>query len=164
MTPSLLQSIALTLTLALPTLTLPPATETDKVFVGKVSQGGSYEVAASKFAVLHATMPDVKDQATTEVHDHELVGAELKRISTAEGIQIAPELNQEFSARLVKLKSAVGPGFQAAYIEDMKSIHDKDEKLFAQEANDGSDAFKTFALQTDLVVKRHIGALHGTDR
>ena len=51
-----------------------------------------------------------------------------------------------------------------AYLDDMKSIHDKDEKLFAQEATDGSDAFKTFAHQTDLIVKRHIGALHGTDR
>ena len=141
-----------------------PATDTDKAFVGKVSQGGAYEVAASKFAVQHATMPDVKDQAIAEVHDHTLVGEELKRISASADIQIAPQLNQEFTARLAKLKSAVGPGFDTAYIEDMKSIHDKDEKLFAQEAMDGSDAFKTFAHQTDLIVKRHIGALHGTDQ
>ncbi len=43
----------------------------------------------------------------------------------------------------------------------MKEIHDKDEKLFAQEAADGSDAFTTFAHQADLIVKRHIGALRG---
>ncbi len=141
-----------------------PGTDTDRTFVAKVSQGGAYEVAASKFAVQHATMPDVKDQAITEVHDHTLVGDELKRISTAAGIQIAPQLNAEFSARLAKLKSAVGPGFDAAYIADMESIHDKDQKLFAQEAMDGSDSFKTFAHQTDLIVKRHIGALHGTDQ
>ena len=141
-----------------------PATDTDKAFVAKVSQGGAYEVAASKFAVQHATMPDVRDQAITEVHDHTLVGDELKRISSAGAITITPELNQEFTERLAKLKSAVGPGFDAAYIDDMKSIHDKDEKLFAQEAIDGSNAFKTFAHQTDLIVKRHIGALHGADQ
>ena len=45
----------------------------------------------------------------------------------------------------------------------MQAIHDKDEKLFAAEATEGSDAFKTFAHQTDLIVKRHIGALHGLD-
>ena len=155
---------ALTCCFALIASAAAPATETDKAFVAKVSQGGAYEVAASKFAVQHASMPDVKDQATAEVHDHTLVGNELKRISSAGGISIVPELNQEFTERLGKLKSAVGPGFDAAYIDDMKSIHDKDEKLFAQEAIDGSDAFKTFAHQTDLIVKRHIGALHGTDQ
>ena len=149
---------------ALHSLVAAPTTDTDQAFVAKVSQGGAYEVAASKFAVQHAIMPDVKDQALTEVHDHTLVGDELKRISVSAGIQIVPQLNPEFSARLAKLKSAVGPGFDAAYIDDMKSIHDKDEKLFAQEAIDGSDAFKTFAHQTDLIVKRHIGALHGTDQ
>ena len=139
------------------------ANDADKAFVAKVSQGGMYEVEASRFAAAHADMPDVKDQALTEVHDHQLVGAELKRISNGNGIQFSAELNPEFTARLAKLKSAVGQGFDAAYVEDMKQIHDKDEKLFAQEANDGSDAFKTFAHQTDLIVKRHIGALHGTD-
>ena len=152
------------LTFALHSLVAAPAAGTDQAFVAKVSQGGAYEVAASKFAVQRAIMPDVKDQALTEVHDHTLVGDELKRISASAGIQIVPQLNPEFAARLAKLKSAVGPGFDAAYTDDMKSIHDKDEKLFAQEAIDGSDAFKTFAHQTDLIVKRHIGALHGTDQ
>jgi putative membrane protein len=45
----------------------------------------------------------------------------------------------------------------------MQDIHDKDEKLFAKEAMEGSDSFKTFAHPTDLIVKRHIGALHGLD-
>ncbi len=155
---------ALTCCVALTASAAAPATDTDRTFVAKVSQGGAYEVAASKFAVQHASMPDVKDQATTEVHDHTLVGDELKRISTSAGITIAPQLNPEFSARLAKLKADVGPGFDAAYIEDMKSIHANDEKLFAQEAMDGSDAFKTFAHQTDLIVKRHIGALDATEQ
>ena len=46
----------------------------------------------------------------------------------------------------------------------MKQIHDKDEKLFAQEAKEGGGGgFKDFAQQTDVIVKRHIGALHGAD-
>jgi putative membrane protein len=53
--------------------------------------------------------------------------------------------------------------FDAAYIQDMEQIHDNDEKLFATEATDGSPAYKAFAHQTDLIVKRHIGALHGLD-
>lgn len=72
-------------------------------------------------------------------------------------------LNTTFQQRLEKLKSVSGPEFDAAYIADMEEIHDNDQKLFAQEAMEGSDKFKTFAHQTDLIVRRHIGALHGLD-
>jgi len=106
---------------------------------------------------------DVKDLAMAEVHDHEGVGARLKALATASGASISPVLNDEFKARLEKLKSASAADFDATYIADMDQIHDKDEKLFAAEANEGSDAYKAFAHQTDLIVKRHIGALHGLD-
>lgn len=110
-----------------------------------------------------AMAPDVKDIAVMEVHDHELVNRELKRIASANGIAVAAKLDASFQQRLDKLKSASGGDFDAAYISDMEEIHDNDEKLFAKEATEGSDAFKTFAAQTDLIVKRHIGALHGTE-
>ena len=142
---------------------LEPASDVDKAFVGKVSQGGMYEVEASKIAEERASSPDVKDLSITEVHDHSLVNHELKRIATLKGIPVSATLNAEFQQRLEKLKSVSGPAFEAAYITDMQAIHDKDEKLFAAEATEGSDAFKTFAHQTDLIVKRHIGALHGLD-
>ena len=138
-----------------------PASATDRAFVAKVSQGGAYEVEASKVAEMRASAPDVKDLATTEVHDHEGVGRELKRISAEAGIPIAPQLNAEFAARLAKLKAVPAADFDAAYIADMKSIHDKDEKLFAAEAQEGSSNFQKFAHSTDLIVKRHIGALNG---
>ncbi len=155
--------LASTLIFATPALHAAAASDVDKAFIAKVSQGGAYEVAASRVAETRANAQDVKDQAVTEVHDHALVGAKLKRISAAAGVPIAPTLNAEFAARLAKLKSASAADFDSAYIEDMKQIHDKDEKLFAQEAIDGSGDFKAFAAETDPIVKRHIGALHGTD-
>src|SRR5271155_1936589 len=39
------------------------ASPTDRAFVGKVSQGGMYEVEASKIAAQKATAQDVKDLA-----------------------------------------------------------------------------------------------------
>ena len=146
------------------TLFAQSAADNDKTFTGKVSQGGLYEVMASKYAATKATAPDVKDVALTEVHDHELVNAGLKGVAAGAGIVIAPGLNAEFTERLKKLKAVPAVEFDAAYIADMQAIHDKDEKLFAQEAMDGSDAYKTFAHQTDLIVKRHIGELHGLDK
>jgi|GEM_PF-3317121 putative membrane protein len=142
---------------------LEPASKADKVFVGKVSQGGMYEVEASQVAGQKAIAPDVKDIAVMEVHDHGLVNRKLKEIATEKGIPVSSALNATFQQRLEKLKSVSGPEFDAAYIADMEEIHDNDEKLFAKEAMEGSDEFKTFAHQTDLVVKRHIGALHGLD-
>jgi len=135
----------------------------DTEFVGNVSQGGRYEVEASIVAEQRASSADVKDVAATEVHDHKLVNAELKKIADAAGVPIAPELNDMFKKRLATLQAASAGDFDKAYIEDMKQIHDKDEKLFAKEAVEGTGGFKPFAHQTDLIVKRHIGALHGTD-
>ena len=140
------------------------ASEADKTFTGKVSQGGMYEVEASKVAEQKAVAQDVKDQAIAEVHDHELVGAKLKKIATAAGVPVAAQLNPTFQQRLDKLKATSSAGFDAAYIDDMQQIHDMDEKLFAKEATEGSGDFKSFAHETDVIVKRHIGALHGTGK
>ena len=138
------------------------ASEVDKTFVGKVSQGGRYEVEAGKLALSKAVAQDVKDFAATDVHDHELVNGELKAISAKLGVAIAPTLIAEFQHKLDYLKGLSGEQFDAAYLEEMKAIHDKDEKLFAQEAVDGgASAYKAFAAKTDKIVKRHIGALRG---
>jgi putative membrane protein len=139
------------------------ASDADKTFTGKVSQGGMYEVEASKVAAQKATAQDVKDMAITEVHDHSMVNSELKKIAVSDGLEVAPYLNAAFQQRLDKLKSVSGSEFDAAYASDMAQIHDMDEKLFAQEAIDGSGQFKAFAAKTDLIVKRHIGAIHGAE-
>ena len=139
------------------------ASPTDSAFVGKVSQGGMYEVEASKIAEQKATAQNVKDLAVMDVHDHDLVNRELRKISASEGIDVSPQLNAAFQQRLAQLKSNSGTAFDAAYINDMAQIHNKDEKLFAREAVEGSSDFKAFAAKTDLIVKRHIGAIHGPD-
>lgn len=135
------------------------ASDTDKAFVAKVSQGGRYEVEASQIAIHKAMAQDVKDLAVAEVHD-QLVGDKLKAISTAEGAPIAPTLNAEFQQKLDHLKTLSGAAFDSAYLAEMDAIHDKDEKLFAQESQDGTPKYKAFAAETDRIVKRHIGALH----
>ena len=139
------------------------ASPTDSAFVGKVSQGGIYEVEASKIAEQKATAQDVKDLAIMEIHDHDLVNRELRKIAASEGTEVPLQLNAAFQQRLAQLKSNSGTAFDGAYISDMAQIHDMDEKLFAREAVEGSSDFKLFAAQTDAIVKRHIGAIRGPD-
>lgn len=137
-----------------------PATTVDKSFAAKVSQGGTYEVEAGKLAEAKATAQDVKDLANMDVHDHTFVNGKLKKIAAANHVPVASQLNSEFTERLTKLKAISGIAFDSAYVSDMQGIHDKDEKLFAQEASEGSGDFKEFAAETDSIVKRHIGALN----
>jgi putative membrane protein len=156
-------SLALAALVITPALLAATATSNDRAFVAKVSQGGAYEVAASKVAAERASAPDVRDLALTEIHDHDGVNERLHKIAAATGVNIAPTPAAEFQQRLAKLRATPAADFDAAYIADMEQIHDGDEKLFAQEANDGSEPYRLFAHQTDLIVKRHIGALHGLD-
>ena len=138
------------------------ATPADRQFVGKVSQGGMFEVAAGKLATTKGSTQDIRDFATMEVHDHMLVGDKLKAISTSEGIAIAPSLNAEFSAKMTKLSALSGPAFDAVYMREMATLHDGDGAAFAKEgAGGGSPAFRALGMETHKIVQRHIGAIHG---
>jgi putative membrane protein len=153
-------SLALAALVVVPVLlAATPATSADKSFVAQVSQGGEYEVEAGMIAQQRATEPDVKDLAITEVHDHEGVNAQLKQIASATGVSIDSQLKPEFQQRLAKLRNAPAADFDSIYIADQIQIHDNDQKVFAKEAQDGSEAYRNFAHQADLIVKRHIGAL-----
>lgn len=136
------------------------ASQADREFVGKVSQGGLYEVEAGKVAAMHGITPAVKDFGLLESQDHEGVNSRLKKIAVATGVSIAPGLNAEFSARLAKLKAVPSVQFDAYYIDDMKQIHNNDEALFVKEGDDGSEPYKDFARLTAVLVKAHLGWLN----
>ncbi len=137
-----------------------PASDADRAFVAKVSQGGLYEVEAGKVAAVKGTVPVIKDFGLLEIQDHEGVNRALKRIASETGVTITPGLNAEFTARLNKLKSVPAAQFDAFYVDDMKQIHNKDEGLFVEEAQIGSASYKTFAEQTAVLVKAHLGWLN----
>ncbi len=137
-----------------------PFSEADRAFVAKVSQGGMYEVELAKVAETKATTQDLKDQANTEAHDHQLVGGKLKAIMEANGLEFPKALNAEFKARLERLSALSADQFDAAYVEDMKKIHDVDGSAFAEEAKGGTNAdLKAFAAETYRIVQRHLGEL-----
>jgi putative membrane protein len=138
----------------------PPASQADRDFVAKVSQGGRYEVEAGKIAAMRGVTPFVKNFGVLESHDHDAVNGALRDIAGATGVVIAPGLNPEFSKRLADLKAVPPDRFDAYYITDMKQIHNKDEGLFIQEAEGGSAPYQQFAHQTAVLVKAHLGWLN----
>ena len=137
-----------------------PVSTADRAFVAMVSQGGLFEVKAGALGASQGNTEDIKDQGTTEEHDHELVGGKLKAIADKAGIPIQPKLNQQFERQVDELKSLTGPAFDAAYLHDMEDIHAKDGAAFEKEAETGTNpALKSFAAQTHRIVLRHIGEL-----
>jgi putative membrane protein len=136
------------------------ASQADRAFVAKVSQGGLYEVEAGQIAAMRGTTPAVKNFGVLEAHDHRGVNSELKGIAGGTGVSIVPGLNAEFSQRLAKLKSVPATDFDSYYVADMKQIHNNDEGLFAQEAGEGSASYKPFAHQTAVLVNAHLGWLN----
>ena len=157
-----------TLLATLATLALPGASQAadtvsaaDKSFVAMVSQGGMFEVKAGQVAADQGSTQDLKDQGSTEAHDHQLVGDKLKSIATAAGIQIADSLNSQFQKELDDLKALSGSAFDAAYLRDMDDIHKKDGAAFAKEAKSGTNPdLRAFAAETHRIVLRHLGELH----
>ena len=137
-----------------------PASQADRAFVAKVSQGGLYEVEAGRVAATKGQTPFVKDFGVLESHDHEGVNSGLKHIAGVTGVSITPGLNPEFSQRLAKLKAVPDAQFDSYYIADMKQIHNNDEGLFAKESEDGSAPYKEFAHETAVLVKAHLGWLN----
>ncbi len=138
----------------------PVATTADRAFVGKVSQGGMFEVAAGRLAATRGATQDVRDFGVMEVHDHMLVGERLKSVSASEGVPIAATLNGDFSAKMTRLGALSGSAFDRAYMTEMATIHDADGAAFAAEATGGGSAgYRGFADETHRIVQRHIGAI-----
>lgn len=132
----------------------------DKAFVAMVSQGGMFETKAGTYASTHGSTQDIKDQGSTEAHDHALVGAKLSEIAAADGLPIAGSLNATFSKMMADLSAKSGKAFDNLYLTDMATIHAKDGAAFAKEAAGGTDPkLRAFAAETHVIVLRHIGEI-----
>ena len=132
----------------------------DRAFVAMVSQGGMFEVKLGQVAETKGSTQDIKDQGTTEVHDHSLVGERLKSIAGDAGLTLDSSLNAEFQKKLDQLNALSGPQFDTAYLLAMRDIHAKDGAAFAAEAKNGSNPkLRAFAAETHRIVERHIGEL-----
>jgi putative membrane protein len=132
----------------------------DRKFVAMVSQGGMFEVKAGQLAADQGSTQDIKDQGTTEVHDHTLVGQALTAAASDAAIPFPDTLNAMFQKQLDGLKALSGSSFDVAYLHAMQVIHAKDGAAFAAEAKSGSNAkLVAFAGETHRIVLRHIGEI-----
>ena len=135
----------------------------DKKFVAMVSQGGMFEVQAGAAAADQGSTQVIKDQGSTEAHDHKLVGGKLTSIASDAGMTLPDSLNASFQKELDDLKSLSGSRFDSTYLKDMEAVHAKDGAAFAAEAKNGTNPkLRAFAAETHKIVESHIGELWAT--
>ena len=119
-----------------------------------------FEVQAGQLGAERGYAQDIKDQGTTQAHDHQLVGDKLKSIASDAGVQFPDTLNSQFQKQLDDLKALSGRAFDNSYLRDMEAIHAKDGAAFAMQAKSGTNPkLRTFAAETYRIVERHIGEL-----
>ena len=129
----------------------------DATFIQKAAQGGVAEVELSKLAEQNAKSGDVKKFAEHMVRDHTSNNRELEKIATKENVALPKELDSDHAAirdRLARLKDEK---FDKAYIDAMRTDHQKMEELLkSSEGTVTSAELKTYIKKTTAAVEAHM--------
>jgi putative membrane protein len=129
----------------------------DATFVQKAGEGGMAEVELSKVAEKNAKSADVKKFATQMVHDHTANNKELATIAAHENIPVPKTLDSEHAALRDKLQGMKGADFDRAYVDAMRSDHQKmDDLLKSSQATVSTEELRTFIKKTEPVVEHHL--------
>ncbi len=133
------------------------AAPADQSFITKAAGGGLGEVQLGELAQQKASSPDVKQFGQRMVQDHTQANEKLKAVLSSQGVTPPAKMDPESQRAYDRLSKLSGPAFDKAYIKDMVDDHQKDVKLFQDEATKGKDpAVKQFAQQTLPTLQEHL--------
>lgn len=129
----------------------------DASFVQKAGEGGMAEVELSKIAEKNAKSADVKKFAEKMVHDHTANNKELATIAAKENIQVPKSLDSDHTALKEKLEGMKGADFDRAYVDAMRSDHQKMiDLLKSSQSTVSTEELRTFIKKTEPVVEHHL--------
>ncbi len=137
----------------------------DSEFVTEAAQGGLMEVQLGKLAQEKASDEKVKEFGKRMEQDHGKANAELQKIASDKGIQLAADLDKKHKSKVDKLAKLSGAEFDRRYMQDMVSDHKEDVKKFQRVADKGKDSdLKKFSSQTLPTLKEHLQLAENTSR
>lgn len=129
----------------------------DKQFLRDAAMGGLEEVELGKLAVEKGGIDAVKQFGQKMVDDHSKANAEVKKVASAENINVPDALDAKHQARIDKLSRLSGAAFDRAYVKDQVKDHEQVVREFQNEARNGSDAaVKEFASRTLPTLQEHL--------
>jgi putative membrane protein len=132
------------------------ATDQDKQFLTKASQGGFDEIQLSKLAETKATNPQVKAFAHKMVAEHTELAAHMKPFATSWGLTPPMSMDSDHQGEYDKLNGLSGADFDKEYMNVMEKDHHGALDLFNEEAKTTTDAkFKVAVMHGQSVVAAH---------
>lgn len=132
------------------------ATDQDKQFLTKASQGGYDEIQLSKLAETKASNPQVKAFAHKMVVEHTALAARMQPFAQAWEQTPPTSLDPDHQAEYDKLNGLSGADFDKEYISALDKDHHETLDAFTHEAQTTKDAkFKAAVLHGKSVVAAH---------
>ncbi|RYE35642.1 MAG: DUF4142 domain-containing protein [Sphingobacteriaceae bacterium] len=137
----------------------------DADFAVTAANGGMAEVQIAQLAQQKAESTDVKDFAAKMITDHTKANNQLMALAKQKNITLPAALGDDEQKILTDLSKKSGKEFDKAYVKAMVEDHEKDVKLFTDEAKDAKDAdLKTFAGTTLPTLKMHETMIKAIDK
>ncbi len=129
----------------------------DASFIQQAGEGGMAEVELSRLAMQNAASADVKRFASQMVQAHSENNKQLATIAAHENVPLPKALSSEHEAAREKLSALKGSEFDMAYVDAMRSDHQKmDDLLKSSQATVSTEELRTFIKKTEPVVAHHL--------
>ena len=137
--------------------------EDDMKFVKDAADGGMFEVMMGKYAMEHATDPDVKMLGQHMYEDHSKANEELKILAQKKGIELPSAVSDKHARIYNELMKKSGRDFDKAYADQMVDDHKADIPHFEAEAKKGTDTdIKSWAAGKVDLLKGHLEMAQNT--
>ena len=131
--------------------------EEDAEFMVEAASGGMLEVNLGEVVAKNAMSAKVKEFGAMMVADHTKANVELKALAAAKNISLPAAPSDKHQEKIADITKEKGMEFDKDYIDFMIDDHEKDIKLFEEEAEDGKDAeIKAFAADKIPTLKHHL--------
>jgi putative membrane protein len=145
---------------SLPLLALA-ADNPDESFYKKAAEAGMAEVNAGHLAQQKGSSPAVKEFGAMMVKDHSEANAKLKKIATAQSVELPKGEGMMNKAREKKADAKSGDSFDKDYIKSQVKAHQDTVELLQKEIDSGKDPqAQAFAKEVLPKVKMHLAEIN----
>lgn len=139
-------------------------TTSTETFAQKARDDSVAEVTLARLALKNSENAEVREFANLMIKDHSAVNEELKKIISAENIELSDTPDDKAKDMAEKLASLKGKDFDRAYMDHMVDDHENAIDLFENYSRDGENAkLKEFAVETLPTLQGHLNRAKALD-
>ncbi len=137
----------------------------DKEFMMTAAHSDQNEIQQSKMALAKGVTGMAKEMADKMIADHTKSTADLKKIAAKKGVPLPTDMDAEHKAMAPAMEKLSGKDFEAKYLSQMQTDHQKTANTMMAHEKMTQDAdLKAFIGKTLPVVQQYLGmAQKGSD-